>query len=177
MTAVTTLGANRLLLPLAGVDAKPTISTTTGITTTQFNLNSGNGGGNHYTALGGSSAQAAAGTSAAMSYNYGANQQWATVLLAVRPMPLPSVPTGLAATGGLSAHVPLTWNSATDATVYQVRHRVNGAGAWTQSSWQAGTSLDMTSLTNGTSYEFQVKARNSVGESAWSSSVTATPST
>jgi alpha-tubulin suppressor-like RCC1 family protein len=176
MASLTTSGANRLLLNLHGIDGKSTYSSLTGFSAIDVNQNTGNGGGNHYTALAGHVTQAGAGASPSMSYNYGTAIPWETVLLAIRPPSAPAAPTGLAATGGRYAYVPLSWSSVTGASDYQVRYRVNGTSPWTQGAWQTATSADISGLTNATTYEFQVKSRAGGLESAWSASVTATPS-
>ena len=97
-------------------------------------------------------------------------------LLATAAIPAaPAVPAGLAGTsGGGTGQVPLTWTNVA-GTDYQVQYRVNGIGGWTQTSWQTGATLTVTGLTNGTTYEFQVRGHNAGGFSAWSASVTATP--
>ena len=89
--------------------------------------------------------------------------------------PPPPPPTGLAGTsGGGTGQVPLTWTSVA-GTDYQIQYRVNGSGGWTQTSWQTAATLTVTGLTNGTTYDFQVRGHNAGGYSAWSASVTATP--
>ena len=72
-----------------------------------------------------------------------------------------------------------TWtapsNGGSAITGYKVRHRATDTTDWTTSSslGSSTTSYDMTSLTNGTEYEVQVQATNSVGDSGWSDSVKA----
>ena len=59
---------------------------------------------------------------------------------------------------------------------YDVRHRAVGSGVWAErSGTSAATSLTITGLTNGTTYEVQVRAGNAVGKGAWSASATGTP--
>jgi hypothetical protein len=85
--------------------------------------------------------------------------------------------TGVSADAGEDAQVPVSWAAANRADSYEVRYRVNGAPSWvTPTVTTALTSTTVTGLVNGTTYEFQVRAVNSGGVSAWSSSVTATPS-
>ena len=54
-------------------------------------------------------------------------------------------------------------------------------GSWTdrtgETTSDTATKVTATGLTNGTAYQVQVRAANSVGESEWSASATATPST
>ncbi len=167
-----TSGTNRL---------KPTaVNTTTGLTAT--NVVAISSGGSYTCALGN---PAVGGTS---SYCWGVNghgqvgdntsgtNRLTPKILATTAIPAaPATPTGLAGTsGGGTGQVPLTWTSVA-GTDYQIQYRVNGSGGWTQTSWQTAASLTVTGLTNGTTYDFQVRGHNAGGYSAWSASVTATP--
>ena len=78
----------------------------------------------------------------------------------------------------------ITWDEPDDngsaITGYRVQHRRTSPanGRWTLSrSWLSATSDSYTisGLDNGVEYEAQVKARNAVGEGAWSSSIEFTP--
>ena len=56
-------------------------------------------------------------------------------------------------------------------TDYDVRYRLHGANSWTDASFSGtGTSTTLTGLTEGKSYEAQVRATNDEGTSAWSNS-------
>ena len=60
---------------------------------------------------------------------------------------------------------------------YDVRYRTGG-GSWTElpdAVKSTSTTATITGLTNGTAYEVQVRAGNSVGDGAWSASATGTP--
>jgi alpha-tubulin suppressor-like RCC1 family protein len=72
------------------------------------------------------------------------------------------------ATGFQDTQIPVSWTAVAGATTYTVQYRVQGAGSWTARSAVAGTSDTITGLTNGTTYEVQVKATNGAGDSAWS---------
>jgi len=65
----------------------------------------------------------------------------------------------------------LNWNSSTGANSYNVRYRVSG-GSWTSAcSSTTSTYCNVTGLTCGTSYEYQVQANCSGGNtSSWSNS-------
>lgn len=107
------------------------------------------------------------------------NWQHASIFSIVQPGgggSAPAAPTGLTATAG-NAQVALSWTASTGATSYNVkRSTVNGSGYATINS-PTGTSYTNTGLTNGTTYYYVVSAVNSVGESANSSQVSATPVT
>jgi hypothetical protein len=93
----------------------------------------------------------------------------------------PAQVTGLSATPG-SAQVALSWTAPSSGgsaiTDYTVQYRVTSVGgAWSTFSHTAGTatSRTVTGLTNGTGYDFQVAAVNSVGTGTYSSTIAATP--
>ncbi len=63
---------------------------------------------------------------------------------------------------------------------YDVRYKETSVSGWTDAiqgliTDGAGASMTITGLTNGTSYDVQVRATNSVGDSDWSPSASATP--
>ncbi len=71
------------------------------------------------------------------------------------------------------------WRSPADdggsaITGYRVRYR-RGSGSWTHNDWQALTRISLSGLANGSVYELQVQARNSVGSGDWSASSNAAP--
>jgi hypothetical protein len=90
------------------------------------------------------------------------------------PITVPAVPTGLQATAG-NAQVSLTWTASAGATSYHVKRSTTSGGPYTQVAAPTTASDTDTGLTNGTTYYYVVSALNSVGESANSSQVSATP--
>ena len=60
-------------------------------------------------------------------------------------------------------------------THYDVQHRAGTAGAWTATEVRSRTSTTISGLTNGTSYQVQVRAVNSRGDGEWSKTATGTP--
>lgn len=89
----------------------------------------------------------------------------------------PAVPAGVSATTG-SQQVTLTWSANTepDLASYQVKFRPVGSTTWTYRSPTSATFFTVTGLTNGTAYEFAVRAVDTTGNgSVYSASVTATP--
>ncbi len=89
--------------------------------------------------------------------------------------PLPSVPTGLAATAG-NAQVALAWNAAVGATTYNVKRSTTSGGSYTTiATGVTGTSHTDTTAVNGTTYFYVVSAVNSCGETANSNEASGTP--
>ncbi len=89
----------------------------------------------------------------------------------------PSAPRLTAGDGQLvvSWIAPLDSGAAIDD--YDVRYRPAG-GSWTElpdAVKSTSTTATITGLTNGTAYEVQVRAGNSVGDGPWSASATGTP--
>lgn len=78
----------------------------------------------------------------------------------------PSTPTGLNTTNITDNSATLSWSSATGATSYDVQLRVQG-GSWSTYN-VSGTSYNATNLTEETTYEWQVRAKNSYGTSSYS---------
>src|SRR5580658_2076539 len=85
----------------------------------------------------------------------------------------PPVPTGLAATAG-NGVVSLAWTGSSGAITYSVK-RSTSSGTDAQIAAPTSTSYTDTSVTNGTIYYYVVSAVNSVGPSANSTQVSATP--
>ena len=83
----------------------------------------------------------------------------------------PPVPTGLTLTTA-TGEATATWNASTGAASYRLRRRM-GTGQWLEVG-VSGTSRTIVSLTDGDTWEFQVRARNDVGDSAWSAGVSIT---
>ena len=90
---------------------------------------------------------------------------------------------GLTATAGVAA-VTLNWTAPTSSggtaiTGYEYRQRTGdayAADAWTAIANSASlTSYDVTGLTAGTAYTFQLRARNASGAGVYSDEVTVTP--
>jgi hypothetical protein len=86
----------------------------------------------------------------------------------------PATPTGLQAVAGTHT-VGLAWNASSGATSYDVLRRTSGGTAGVIGT-PTGTSFSDTDLTNGTTYLYSVRAKNSAGVSAPTTEVPATPS-
>ena len=109
--------------------------------------------------------------------NSGGDSAYVTVSATpVAMLAVPGVPTSLQAVAG-DGEVTLSWSAPSSGgavATYEVQHRT-GSGSWTEVTGITGTSRTVTGLTNGTSYQFQVRARNASGASAWTASQNATP--
>jgi chitodextrinase len=91
----------------------------------------------------------------------------------------PSTPIGLQATPG-NDQVTLSWNANTepDLNNYAIQWKQSSATSWTLISAidKTLTSYTVTGLTNGTSYDFRIRARDTAGNiSPWSEPISATP--
>lgn len=80
-----------------------------------------------------------------------------------------SSPIGLFATDGAnSGAISVSWGSVSGGTTYRLQQRKQGASTWTDLVASAATSYNWTGRTDESVFEFQVRAENAVGVSAWS---------
>jgi fibronectin type 3 domain-containing protein len=88
----------------------------------------------------------------------------------------PGTPSGLTAMGGAN-QVALSWSSSSGATTYNIYRSVaSGAeGSTPLVSGVTSTAYTDTTVTNGTTYYYEVTAVNASGQSAKSSEASATP--
>ena len=91
---------------------------------------------------------------------------------------VPDAPSEPTVTAG-NASIAVSWTAPSNngATIshYNVRHKKSSAATWTTSSNVTSTSTTLSSLDNGSKYDVQVRATNSVGDSKWSKTAQATP--
>lgn len=92
----------------------------------------------------------------------------------VSPLPTPSAPTGLGATGG-NAQIVLSWTAGAGigATGYNVKRATVSGGPYTILTTTTGTSYIDSGLPNSTTYYYLVSGVNAAGESGNSNQATA----
>jgi hypothetical protein len=87
-----------------------------------------------------------------------------------------AVPTGLTPTPGID-QVGLSWNAVSGATGYNLKRSITSGGPYTTiDANTSGTSYGDSGLQANTTYFYVVSSLNSIGESANSAQVSATPS-
>ena len=91
------------------------------------------------------------------------------------PVGPPPIPTGLTATSGADAIVPLIWNASYGATNYNLKRSTIYGGPYTTIASMDGTNYTDTGLANGTTYYYVVTAVGPNGESQDSTQTSATP--
>lgn len=101
---------------------------------------------------------------------------WSASVTATPQVSAPAnAPTTFSATAGDELAI-LDWSAVDDAVSYEVRMRAGSTGAWTILEMEfGGLQTTIFDLTNGQLYEFEVRAKNAGGVSAWSATATATP--
>ena len=90
----------------------------------------------------------------------------------------PGVPQSLEVFPAESEELLVTWDQPTSGGQvddYEVEYRAGTSGSFLPGGITSDFVLTLTGLTNGTSYEVQVRARNAAGNSAYTTAVTATP--
>ena len=96
------------------------------------------------------------------------------------PAIVPGVPTGLATSFVGNSGVGLSWTPPVgefgESPVYDARRKLTSDTEWPatpNSEGRTTTTAQFLGLTASTSYDFQVRARNSAGASAWTAALTA----
>jgi len=88
--------------------------------------------------------------------------------------PPPTIPTGLAATGG-NAQVSLSWNTVNGASFYNIYRGLASRGFFRQIAQSTTTSYVDLSVLNNKTYYYIISAGNATGVSGKTSVVSATP--
>ena len=108
------------------------------------------------------------------------SSDWSPVASATPVLPpaapdAPAAPSLVAASRQLTASWSAPASNRAAITHYDVRYKLSSASSWTQIDGVTGTSRTITGLTNNSSYDVQVRAANSVGDSPWSPTASGTP--
>jgi len=82
---------------------------------------------------------------------------------------VPSAPTGVSVTAQSSSSISVSWNSVSGATSYDVYFEIGSSTVKNLAGNVTGTSFTHTGLTASTTYYYYIKAKNSAGESGFSS--------
>ncbi len=109
------------------------------------------------------------------------NSPWSDAAIATpvaQPPSRPALPTLIPGNSQLTVSWTEPANNGGAITDYDVKYKRTSVNSWTE--WNAGDtsttrSATITGLANGTSYDVQVRARNSGGTSMWSKSASAAP--
>lgn len=102
----------------------------------------------------------------------------ASVGVIFTPSTIPSAPTSLIATrGDQSASIAFTTGSNGGSTISNYKYSTDGTNYTAFSPAQTTSPVNITGLTNGTTYSVTLKAVNANGDSVASSSASVTPST
>ena len=102
-------------------------------------------------------------------------------LALLQQVPYPTVPGGVTATRG-NASVAVAWAASSGSpgfpvTGYVVTDSTSASGPWTVAASVTAPDANVTGLTNGVPYFFEVRAQSAAGNSSYSSAVSATPAT
>ena len=99
----------------------------------------------------------------------------AVVSATPQPANVPGAPSNISVTPA-DQSLRLSWGSTKDASYYQVFYREKGQNSFAQYGGNlSGTSVSLTGLTNGVTYEVAVKAGNGKGTGPYSAVASGTP--
>lgn len=92
---------------------------------------------------------------------------------------VPGTPVDFSAFPG-DGQISLSWSQGATGgspiTSYDIDYRVSPAGGWTSiADISPALGYVVTSLSNGTAYDFTIRATNAIGDSNWVSEITSTP--
>ena len=98
--------------------------------------------------------------------NNAGSSAYSSVVSVTTATPVPAVPAGLVSSSVTTNSAVLAWNAVPGATSYDVQVRLQD-GAW--STYNVGSATyNATGLTDNSTYEWQVRAKNSAGNSNYS---------
>ena len=155
------------------------------ITRYEYRLDDGNGFGTAISA-GTSTTATVTGLTNGTAYDFQiravnaiGDSAWSTSITET-PRTTPATPANLTVDSFGDSEVALSWDAANDngSAITRYEYRLDdGNGFGTAISAGTSTTATVTGLTNGTAYDFQIRAVNAIGDSAWSTSITETPRT
>ncbi len=90
----------------------------------------------------------------------------------------PTAPSGLSATTASSSQINLAWtDNSSNETGFKIERKTGTTGAYVQIATTSAnaTSYSDTALTVSTTYNYRIRATNSVGDSGYTTEVSATP--
>ena len=153
------------------------------ITRYEYRLDDGNGFGTAISA-GTSTTATVTGLTNGTAYDFQiravnaiGDSAWSTSITET-PRTTPATPANLTVDSFGDSEVALSWDAANDngSAITRYEYRLDdGNGFGTAISAGTSTTATVTGLTNGTAYDFQIRAVNAIGDSAWSTSITETP--
>ena len=111
--------------------------------------------------------------------NTAGNSLWSDAASAIPTAQVPAKPAAPVLTIG-NQQLGVTWTAPADngASIsdYDVQYKASSAANWTNAGYDGtGPSTTITGLTNGQSYQVQVRAINTAGNSPWSDAASAIP--
>ena len=155
------------------------------ITRYEYRLDDGNGFGTAISA-GTSTTATVTGLTNGTAYDFQiravnaiGDSAWSTSITET-PRTTPTTPANFAVASFSDSEVALSWDAANanGSAITRYEYRLDdGNGFGTAISAGTSTTATVTGLTNGTAYDFQIRAVNAIGDSAWSTSITETPRT
>jgi len=84
-----------------------------------------------------------------------------------------AAPASLTATAGTASYaINTSWGSVSGASTYRLQYRKQGSSVWTDAYAGSATTYSLSGLTDESTFEFQVRAENTLGSSAWSTVTT-----
>jgi len=97
-----------------------------------------------------------------------ANAKTQEVTVTAPPVTAPTAPANFKSSAQTTNSVTLSWTSQSNLTGYTLQYRVAGTSTWTTATTPAtsATSATITGLAAGTTYDFQLTAKNAGGSTA-----------
>ena len=106
------------------------------------------------------------------SFRWGEVEDY-TVNITTGTPPTCDVPTGMAASNITYNSATISWTAVSNAVSYDVQYRPSGTTTWSSANTTTA-SINLTGLTEQTTYEYQVRTNCSFGSSNWSATNTFT---